>query len=30
MSCTGQTTIYWQNTWLDSTVLRGGLFAMTF
>ncbi|CAM3465380.1 hypothetical protein SHPE106448_15400 [Shewanella pealeana] len=30
MSYTGQTSIYWQNTWLDSNVLRGGLYAMTF
>lgn len=29
MSYTGNSKIYWQNTWFaDVTVLRGGIFAM--
>lgn len=30
MSYTGSKHIYWQNTWLNADVLRGGLFAMNF
>ncbi|GGQ27475.1 hypothetical protein GCM10009411_29030 [Shewanella litoralis] len=31
MSYTGNSKIYWQNTWFaDVSVLRGGIFAMKF
>ncbi len=30
MSYTGNQYIYWQNTWLSSDALAGGLYAMTF
>ncbi|AVI64885.1 hypothetical protein CKQ84_02735 [Shewanella sp. WE21] len=30
MSYTGNNHIYWQNTWFNTDVLRGGLFAMSF
>lgn len=28
MSYTGNKHVYWQNTWFNTDVLRGGLFAM--
>ena len=28
MSYTGKNTIFWQNTWFDAQILRGGLYAM--
>lgn len=30
MSYTGNNHFYWQNTWFNTDVLRGGLFAMSF
>lgn len=30
MSYTGNKHVYWQNTWFNTDVLRGGLFAMSF
>ncbi|ASK70237.1 Uncharacterised protein [Shewanella putrefaciens] len=30
MSYTGKNHFVWQNTWINSDVLRGGLFAMSF
>lgn len=30
MSYTGNNHFYWQNTWFNTDVLHGGLFAMSF